>query len=311
MLELTLFSTICSMAVSRGAIPGTNFQSQWYLDSYSDVREVGINPLVHYLKFGSKEGRKAQRPRSDSTDLIYTCPVCASKLKSFSPINPYYEKNKKKYGNPFTFDDAETINPDQYQCPLCGASDRDRLYALYLMKALSMNLPPKTISLLDIAPSQPLKMFLLKYPCVNYLSADKYMQNVDLVLDVTDMNTIQSDSYNIFICSHVLEHVVDDKKALLELYRILKPGGWGIIMAPINLKINHIDEDPFVTDVGERWRRFGQDDHIRLYSKKGFIGRVENAGFTLKQYGTDFFGEGVFRQNGVSAKSVLYIAEKN
>jgi hypothetical protein len=56
--------------------------------------------------------------------------------------------------------------------------------------------------------------------------------------------------------------------------------------------------------------RFGQDDHIRQYSKTGFIVRVEKAGFIIHQYGVDFFGKDAFFLHGILPKSILYIVEK-
>jgi ubiquinone/menaquinone biosynthesis C-methylase UbiE len=108
----------------------------------------------------------------------------------------------------------------------------------------------------------------------------------------------------------VLEHVEDDRKALAELFRILKPEGWGIIMVPINLAVSEIDEDPAVTDEAERWRRFGQFDHVRRYSKQGFLHRVQSAGFAVDQLGVDFFSKEVFHRSGISSTSVLYIVNK-
>ena len=81
-------------------------------------------------------------------------------------------------------------------------------------------------------------------------------------------------------------------------------------MVPINLAITEIDEDPTVTDEVERWRRFGQFDHVRLYSKPGFIQRVTETGFLVHQLGIDFFGKDIFHRNGISPKSVLYVVEK-
>jgi SAM-dependent methyltransferase len=137
------------------------------------------------------------------------------------------------------------------------------------------------------------------------------MEDVDLTVDITDMEAVPSELYDIFICSHVLEHVTDDKKALLELFRILKPGGFGILMVPIILSKAHIDEDPTVKDPEIRWRRFGQDDHVRLYSKTGFIQRIQEAGFIINQYGVEYFGADVFVESGISLRSVLYVAQKS
>jgi ubiquinone/menaquinone biosynthesis C-methylase UbiE len=133
---------------------------------------------------------------------------------------------------------------------------------------------------------------------------------VDFAVDISDMSIIPSESYDMFICSHVLEHVDDDRKALSELFRILKPGGAGILMVPIILRIDKIDEDPTIMDVETRWQRFGQYDHVRLYSKNGFIQRIQEAGFVLAEYGVEHFGREVFIESGISLKSVLYIGRK-
>jgi len=289
---------------SEGRDPSPKFSSHWYMEVYQDVKQAGTNPLVHYLRYGRKEGRVA------SPQKTYKCPVCQEKVGQFLPLPSFYMENARKYGYPYTTDDAETMNAEQYNCPHCGASDRDRLYALYLEKKFNLE-SGDVLHLLDIAPSPPLSKFIGKFKNIVHRTADLLDDTVDIHIDITNMPEIASDSYDTLICSHVLEHVNDDKKALSELYRVLKPGGWGIIMVPIILAIDNIDEDPNVTDVAERWHRFAQHDHVRLYSKSGFIKRVEAAGFKLKQLGMDYFGEADFRQYGISNKSVLYVAEKS
>src|SRR5450759_141007 len=141
-------------------------------------------------------------------------------------------------------------------------------------------------------------------------TADLMMDGVDDHIDITDMNCYAEGAFDAFICSHVLEHVPDDLKALRELFRILKPGGWGILMVPIILTLDQIDEDPLLEDIAERWRRFGQDDHVRMYSRNGFVERAEGAGFIVRQYGQEYFGANVFKKHGISDKSILYIVEK-
>ena len=293
----------------EGRDPGPKFNSSWYLDAYQDVKQAAISPLVHYLRYGRREGRVVQPSQNNETDSLYECPVCQKRVYQFLPLAPFYMENARKYGYPYTTDDAETMNAEQYCCPHCGATDRDRLSALYLEKILNLE-PKEALLLLDIAPSLPLSKFIEKFERIVHRTADLLIDDVDISVDITNMPEIASDSYDILICSHVLEHVRDDTRALSELYRVLKPGGWGIIMVPIILVIDHIDEDPEVTDAAERWRRFAQYDHVRLYSKAGFINRVETAGFKLKQLGIDYFGETDFKQHGISDKSVLYIAEK-
>ena len=81
-------------------------------------------------------------------------------------------------------------------------------------------------------------------------------------------------------------------------------------MVPICMAIDAIDEDPTVTDVGERWRRFGQDDHIRLHNRFGFVERVESAGFVVRPLDMQYFGKRAFLRYAFSPSSVLYIVEK-
>ena len=294
----------------EGRDPGPNFSSKWYLETYEDVKRARVNPLVHYLRYGRKEGRLTQPQKNDFPNSLLKCPVCQKSVNQFLPLPIFYLENMKKYGYPYTTDEAETMNAEQYSCPHCGASDRDRLYACYLEEKISQYHSSDQLFLLDIAPTPSLSKFINAFEKIVHRTADLLVKDVDLVVDITNMPEINSDSYDIFICSHVLEHVSDDKKALSELYRVLKPGGWGILMVPIILTIDQIDEDPEVTDSAERWRRFAQDDHVRLYSKFGFVERVKSAGFGLKQLGIEYFGESTFRQYGITDKSVLYIAEK-
>lgn len=294
----------------EGRDPSPRFSSKWYLDTYSDVKKAGINPLVHYLRHGMKEGRPTLPQNIEESALPYSCPVCRNDVSDFLPIPDFYMENIKKFGYPYAFDDAETLNSDNYSCPYCGASDRDRLYACYIEKRLFWHNPERKVRLLDIAPSTPLGEFVSQFEKIEHVTADLLVEGMDLVVDITNMPEIASDSYDILICSHVLEHVKDDKKALSELYRVLKPGGWGIIMVPIVLAIDQIDEDPDVTDIAERWRRFGQDDHVRLYDKAGFVERLAAAGFLVRQLGMDYFGESAFKRHGIGRKSVLYVVEK-
>lgn len=294
----------------EGRDPGPDFSSSWYLHTYTDVNIAGVNPLVHYLKYGIREGRKIQPSKKKDVTPKFQCSVCKSQFNKFIPLSSFYLENKKKYGNIYKFEDTETLNVDQYQCPVCHASDRERLYALFLSRKLANLSQDKIIRLLDIAPSPPLRDFLINFSIIEYVSADKFMEGVDIEVDLMNMQVIQSESFDVFICSHVLEHVEDDIKALGELYRILKHGGFGILMVPINLKVKRIDEDPTVTDIGERWRRFGQDDHVRIYSKKGFVRRVKRSGFKINLYGVDFFSAEEFSKYGITSKSVLYVVEK-
>jgi SAM-dependent methyltransferase len=168
----------------------------------------------------------------------------------------------------------------------------------------------KRKKLIDFAPSKSLSGFLKKFPFIDYRSADKYMDGVDDRVDLMQMDIYENDLFDIFICSHVLEHVDDDLKAMRELHRILKPGGWGIVMVPIDLNREKVYEDPSVKEEGLRWKHFGQNDHVRIYSKQGFRERLQLAGFTVKEFGAGYFGAESYSLHGIHPRSVLYTAEK-
>jgi SAM-dependent methyltransferase len=194
-------------------------------------------------------------------------------------------------------------------CPHCGAPDRSRLYALYLRERLTGS--PFDFKMVDFAPCEALRRWIKHTFNISYRTADLCKEDVDDQVDLTDMAIYPTESVDAFICSHVLEHIPNDSKAMHELFRILKPGGWGILMVPILLNQDKIFEDPAKTTTeADRWRYFGQGDHVRSYSKQGFIDRVNAAGFTIREFGVVHFGEQIFRRCGLTRKSVLYVVEK-
>jgi len=242
----------------------------------------------------------------------FHCAVCGRRIRSFEPLPPYYQSNYERYG--WAYHDAETLSVDAYSCPLCGASDRDRLCALYLRHRLARP-GSQRARILDIAPSEPLRRLFLDLVAgargrLAYRTADMEREDVDDRIDIMDMRMYPDSAFDVFLCCHVLEHVADDRRALRELHRILSPGGWGIVLVPILVTLDAIDEDPGLTDIDERWRRFGQDDHVRCYSKAGFLQRVSEARFHVRSLGVEHFGAAVFARGGITERSVLYVVEK-
>jgi len=272
-------------------------------------------PIKKYIPLALKKRARALQKQVKLINSKCYCPVCEAKVSSFLPLPEFFLENQQKYGFPYPSDEAETCNEAAYLCPLCGASDRDRLYALFLGDYIASLESVCPIQIVDFAPSEALSAFIRRLikssgKDVRYRTADLLAENVDDQVDIADLRSYENDQFAFFICSHVLEHVPDDKKALRELHRILKPGGKGILMVPIILSIGEIDEAPEVNDEEERWRRFGQFDHVRLYSKSGFLARVRDAGFEVNELGKEFFDEELFKRTGISNQSVLYIVEK-
>lgn len=99
-------------------------------------------------------------------------------------------------------------------------------------------------------------------------------------MDIHEM-PFDDQTFDVVFCNHVMEHVADDRKAMKEILRVMKPGGWSIIQIPIfNPRPEVTLEDPSITDSKERERLFGQDDHVRLYGFD-YPDRLKEAGFEV------------------------------
>ncbi len=251
---------------------------------------------------------------TDPTVLAYMggahyCPVCKTEVKYFKPADQEYLDMLDEHQLAHPLFSFETFNIFRYSCPKCYSSDRDRLYALYIEKRIGTSVSNR-LNLLDIAPTPALEQYLRASPLFNYRSADLYIPNVDDKVDITDMHIYEEGRFDVFICSHVLEHVPDDLKAMRELYRVLKPGGWGIAMVPICLTIEDTLEDASIQSEADRWKYYGQNDHVRMYSRNGFISNLKTAGFKVKEIRADFFTNDETERCGIHKRSVLYIVEK-
>ncbi|MCB0405407.1 MAG: class I SAM-dependent methyltransferase [Bdellovibrionales bacterium] len=149
---------------------------------------------------------------------------------------------------------------------------------LYLQRKTSyFTVPPKKF--LHIAPEPAFeKKFRNLFGKDVYVTADLLGSNVDVQVDVCELQ-FPDKSFDLILCSHVLEHVANDKKAMKELRRVLTNDGIAIILVPISG--NTSLEDASVTDPKERERVFGQRDHVRRYGSD-FKNRLVEAGFTVE-----------------------------
>lgn len=260
-----------------------------------------------------KEARKAlirrlRLPRYRGE--AYRCPVCGTGLSAFKPLWKSYRRHTEEAGYVYPLSAVETFNVEAYSCPACDASDRERLYALYLDEAFR-DPPPRRLRMVEFAPSPALQRKLRAYPFVDYRSADLFRNNVDdRRVDITDMRRYADGAFDVFLCSHVLEHIPDDRRAMRELHRILRPGGFGIVMVPLVHGVEETHEDPAIATDRERWKHYGSGDHLRQYGKRDFLDRLTEAGFRVERLGAGHFGADAFRRAGVAADSVLYVAHK-
>lgn len=183
-----------------------------------------------------------------------SCPVCGHRGRF------------KAFGNPPRWD---------AQCPECDSLERHRLLALLLRQGILS----KEQKILHFAP-EPCVGKLLRPFARHYVTADICDPDADLKIDIEAIN-LPDQSFDVIACSHVLEHV-DDEKALRELRRILKPGGTMLLAVPL-VEAIPIYEDATITNPLDREIHFGQHDHVRVYGSD-FRDRLKSAGLTFYEY---------------------------
>ena len=116
---------------------------------------------------------------------------------------------------------------------------------------------------------------------LDYITGDLNSPWADHHFDVHAI-PFDDDSFDVLMANHLMEHVDDDHKVLSEFFRVIKPGGWGILQVPIDWKNPNTEEDKSVTDPDERERLYWQNDHLRLYGYEDYPGRLRNAGFEVE-----------------------------
>ncbi|WP_234977637.1 class I SAM-dependent methyltransferase [Flavobacterium cucumis] len=160
-------------------------------------------------------------------------------------------------------------------CPNCGSLARDRR----LWQILKKHYIKPNIQILDFSPSRSLYRKWKKEKNVNHIASDlsgDFM--ADLAYDITQIPE-KDNQFDLIICYHILEHVIEDLKAMCELYRVIKANGTVLIQTPF--KEGEIYEDYSITSETERLNHFGQEDHVRVYSVEGLKTRLESVGFKV------------------------------
>jgi SAM-dependent methyltransferase len=138
----------------------------------------------------------------------------------------------------------------------------------------------ESLKVLHFSPEYCLQKKFKKQPNLDYLSADLASPLAMTKIDITNI-PYEDNTFDAILCSHVLEHIPDDRQAMKELLRVLKPGGWAILQVPIDRKREKTFEDPTVTSPEERERLFWQHDHVRLYGLD-YPDRLRDVGFVVE-----------------------------
>lgn len=135
---------------------------------------------------------------------------------------------------------------------------------------------------MHIAPEVSLRDKLRRsYADGDYVTADLESPLADMHFDVQHI-PLDDRSFDVVICNHLFEHVEDDRRAMRELWRIMRPGGWGIMTVPEDRSRAETFEDDTITDPEERTALFGQYDHRRIYGRD-YDDRLREAGFRVER----------------------------
>jgi len=250
--------------------------------------------------------RVIKLPRYLGTE--YQCPVCGVGLRAFRPMWKSYLRDAAKFGPVHPASKMETLNLEAFTCPRCDAFDRERLMAIYLDKVFATFDPNRSYRMIEFAPGDALRKKLRRYPFILYRSADLSRKTVDDNVDMTQMGRYGDASIDIILCSHVLEHIPEDRKAMSEISRVLRADGFALILVPLVVGVDQTHEDPSIESEELRWKYFGMGDHVRQYGKRDFLARLKSAGLRVEQLGVEYFGAEVFRRAGIAENSVLYVA---
>jgi SAM-dependent methyltransferase len=232
----------------------------------------------------------------------YECPFCGHRFRRMIPRG-------LKHGVLF---DKRVVGGGWRRdafCPGCSSYDRERLVYLYLKNKTSALTAASKI--LHIAPERVLEKLFRKVPGIDYTTGDLFSKVVDVKLDVTAIQ-FPDDAFDLTLCNHVMEHVPDDRRAMREIFRTLKPGGMAIIQTPVSTVLQTTDEELADIPEAERIRRFGQRDHCRIYAQD-YVQRLSSSGFAVETFRwkdePEKFG-GVENKYALNPEEVVFVCRK-
>ncbi|MEZ7855998.1 MAG: class I SAM-dependent methyltransferase [Polaribacter sp.] len=159
--------------------------------------------------------------------------------------------------------------------------ERHRLMWLFLRDNTTFFTATKKLKVLHIAPEQCFLDIFRKQQNLNYITSDLESPIADVKADICDL-PFKENEFDIVFCNHVLEHISNDTIAMQELYRVLKPGGFGIFQIPQDLSKAITFEDNTITDRKERAKLFGQYDHVRVYGRD-YFDKLRSIGFKVDE----------------------------
>lgn len=215
------------------------------------------------------------------------CPVCGGQFRKFLPYGVKGRSN--------------------VLCPKCLSLERHRLIWLFLLQKTDFFTTHQ--KMLHIAPEQSFLKRFRQQEQLDYTTADLVSPLADLKLDIQDM-PLSDNQYDIVMCNHVMEHIDDDRQAMREVLRVLKPGGLAILFVPMDMQRHSTYENPEITAPLDREKHFLQKDHVRLYGLD-YPERLQEVGFEVTTHDLrQELGHVVAERYRLAKDEVVYEARK-
>ncbi len=217
----------------------------------------------------------------------FQCPICETNYRKLLP-----------YGR---------IARENALCPNCLSLERHRLIWIYLKNETDFF--TSAHKMLHVAPEHCFIKRFEGIKSLEYVTGDIESPLAKVKMDLLEA-PFDDNTFSVVFCNHVLEHVHDDRKAMSEIYRILKPGGWAILQIPLFYPLpEKTIEDPTIEDPIKREELFGQDDHVRKYGLD-YRDRLKNTGFNLKDDYLKRLDEESIRKYALDKNDILFVVEK-
>lgn len=230
------------------------------------------------------------------------CVICDHRVWRFMP----YRTGSR--GTPALMHALHTVgsDPDHFECPRCGAHDRERHLLMYL-RASGVLKGFRDSTVLHFAPERRLSRFIAEAGPAKHVLADLFPSTPGVQrVDMLDMPFADA-SFDCVIANHVLEHVSDIRRALGEIRRVLRQEGLAILQTPYSAKLHHTWEDAGIDTDEARLQAYGQEDHVRLFGRDVFE-YIEAAGFENQvRMHAQLLPDVVPRRAGVNAREPFFL----
>lgn len=224
---------------------------------------------------------KLQRKYSSLKGKGFVCNCCGASYLKFAPYYPSKKNSPALLKNNVVAGYGENV-----YCPSCMSTSRERLIIAILKN--TSGLPGKNV--LHLSPEPKIFQYL-KTKCT-ITSADLmpgFYKTIDRKIQFANATQLPYDDerFDLVIANHIMEHIPEDRKAMREIYRVLKPGGRCILQVPFSVVVSSTLENVHLSDPKKRAELFGQKDHVRIYNLFDYINRLKDAGFTVEYWPYD------------------------